>query len=406
MEPDRHDSRRRCRGRGYDAVSPRSRSSGKGVGALGTSAGFPRGPEEVTCSWLAERIVPGGGLQRVETELLETDRLGADQAGICVRFELHWNGADAAAPQDGGARPESVIGKFAAADEERRAVGHERSCYVREVGFYRRLREDSDLATPRCYAAELAENEIDSVVLLEDLRHCISGDVLTGCSAQEARVAVEQLAALHASWWLREELLEHDWLSVPDDEPQVGRRAQRYRESQEAFCQRFAGKLSEPVFELLRSLSPALGAPLHPDSPWTQLHGEDRCDNLLFEPARGGSSPRVFVIDWQSSGRGAGAADLAFFLGGSLRTSLRRKHEQGLVQRYHRELQRRGVEGYDFDACWRDYQLGSIGALVRAVNSAVLGAPSERADEVFTALVRRHAAHALDLDAEQLLRSF
>jgi hypothetical protein len=333
---------------------------------------------------------------------MKAERIGTGQVGLCVRFELQWESdtADGAAEDE---LPHSLVGKFAASDPESRAAGAAHQCYAREVGFYSKLKKRSKLRTPRCYAAQIAADAIDSVLILEDLRKAEAGDQLEGCTLQQARVAVEELAALHASWWGREELLRYDWISSSDDPAAARDLGAAFEEVSGPFCERFAGRLSQPVLDLVDHLRPVLHKPLNPGAAWTLVHRDFRCDNLLFEQPKGAVAPTVHTVDWQTLGRGTGASDLAYFLGGSLRTSIRRKHEQRFVQRYHAELQRLGVDDYGFDACWRDYQLGSLGGLVMAVTASMMVTSTPRGDEMFVSMARRHAAHALDLEVQSIV---
>ena len=50
--------------------------------------------------------------------------------------------------------------------------------------------------------------------------------------------------------------------------------------------------------------------------PCTLLHGDLRLDQLFF--AVGADDPPVTALDWQLTGMGRGAYDLAYFLGQSL----------------------------------------------------------------------------------------
>ncbi len=56
-----------------------------------------------------------------------------------------------------------------------------------------------------------------------------------------------------------------------------------------------------------------------------------------------------------------------------------------------------------WSACWDGYRRHAFGGIVMDVIAAMVVQRTERGDEMFTAMANRHAAHALDLDALDLL---
>ena len=70
--------------------------------------------------------------------------------------------------------------------------------YAREIAFYRHVAGRAPMRTPHVYAARMAENSADFVLVLEDLRHWDNADHLAGLSLDRARCCIAQLAALHA----------------------------------------------------------------------------------------------------------------------------------------------------------------------------------------------------------------
>ena len=73
--------------------------------------------------------------------------------------------------------------------------------YAREVAFYRQIAGRAPLGTPRVYAARMAENAADFVLVLEDT--CRGGTtpiISQGCrsSAPGGVLAAAELAGLHA----------------------------------------------------------------------------------------------------------------------------------------------------------------------------------------------------------------
>ena len=66
--------------------------------------------------------------------------------------------------------------------------------YAREVAFYRHVAGRAPMGTPHVYAARMAENSADFVLVLEDLRDWDNADHLAGLSLDRARCCIAQLA--------------------------------------------------------------------------------------------------------------------------------------------------------------------------------------------------------------------
>jgi aminoglycoside phosphotransferase (APT) family kinase protein len=135
------------------------------------------------------------------------------------------------------------------------------------------------------------------------------------------------------------------------------------------------------------------------DGPRTLAHGDYRLDNMLFP--EGSTTP--MIVDWQTAAWGPPAADVALFLGGSLTTEARREHWGELLDVYHQALVEDGITSYSREQLEHDVRLSAFGGAVMAVMSAILVVQTERGDEMFAELFRRHAQHAIDVDAEALL---
>ena len=76
-----------------------------------------------------------------------------------------------------------------------------------------------------------------------------------------------------------------------------------------------------------------------------------------------------------------------------------------MVEEYHASLVAGGVTGYDWEACWRDYRRGTVSGLIMAVVASMMVGATERGDEMFMTMARRHAAHAIDLNAREFFPS-
>jgi hypothetical protein len=131
------------------------------------------------------------------------------------------------------------------------------------------------------------------------------------------------------------------------------------------------------------------------------VHIDFRLDNLLIDEAV--DPPRVAVVDWQSMVVGSPLSDVAYFLGASLLPEVRRPIEQELVREYHAGLLAAGVRDYSWEQCWTDYRRGAFAGFAVTVIASTIVVETERGNEMFTVMARRHARHALDLGSAEFL---
>ena len=73
------------------------------------------------------------------------------------------------------------------------------------------------------------------------------------------------------------------------------------------------------------------------------------------------------------------------------------------MRTYHEGLLARGVTGFPWEACWEHYRRGVFAGFGVTVIASMLVQRTERGDEMFTVMARRHARHALDLGAGEFL---
>jgi aminoglycoside/choline kinase family phosphotransferase len=239
-------------------------------------------------------------------------------AGAVLRGRLRY--ADGAAA--------SLVAKRG--DRDERAVREER--FYREVGA---------TFAPRFLGAR------DGVLLLEDVRGR-QGDVLAGCSIEEAGAVLERLAPFHAARWGA--AAAATGFPVWYGDPRA--RQERYAACVDAFLEHEGAGLpssARAIVEELRTRLAAVAAELA-TGPRTLIHGDLHLDNVLFAA---GDRP-VVVLDWQAAAIGPPAWDVALFLYGSLEVEPRRAAEEELLGRYATAL---GVPGYSVEELARDCAL-------------------------------------------------
>ena len=171
---------------------------------------FPSGPNLVTPEWLTSALRDAGVIDEAAVTSLSSQRVGEGVGflGQLVRIEPEYDRAESGAP-------ESLIGKFPAADEETRQVAAMYGVYRCEVNFYQELASAISMRTPRCYFKAVNDDGSEFVLLLEDLSSSGRlGDQVAGCTAEEARLALRELATFHASWWQHKSLEKMSWLPL------------------------------------------------------------------------------------------------------------------------------------------------------------------------------------------------
>lgn len=351
-------------------------------------------PDSVTAEFLTERLRASGHPDVVVRDFTAR-RIGTGQIGQCIRYAL-----DLGESPDPSA-PRSLVGKFPSDDPTSRQTGVQLRNYIKEVSFYRDLQSRLHVRTPRCYYAAIEGDGPDHMLLLEDLAPAEQGDQLKGCTAAVARAAVLELVGLHAPGWCDESLRGLEWLGEPS-EPMVQIGRALYSAQLEPFMARFGDRLDADEAQIIRAVAGSKGPPFDLlGDVFSLVHVDYRLDNLLIDETREPAS--VAAVDWQSITLGNPLADVAYFLGAGLVPEERRRVEEEIVRAYHAALCDAGIEGYAWERCFRDYRRGVFAGFAVTVVASVMVQQTERGDEMFTAMARRHARHAIDLGAEEFL---
>lgn len=350
------------------------------------------GPAEIDAGFLTALLARNGHRGRVRS--FEAEPVGTGQIGQCIRYRLDLVGADRGCPR-------SLIGKFASDDETSRRTGVALRNYLKEVRFYTELQNRVSIRTPACYFAEIEGDGPSFALFLEDMAPAEQGNQIDGCSPEEARAAVHELVGLHAPTWNAADLTGIEWLQRPSN-PDAPAAATLYGQLLGPFFDRFGDRLAVDEAEIIENVASSSGPPwdYRPD-PTSLVHVDYRLDNLLFD--RRVDPPVVTVVDWQSVSAGHPLVDVSYFIGAGLLPDVRRSVETEIVRSYHDRLVRAGVVGYGWDRCWDDYRRGSFHGFAITVIASTIVVETERGNDMFTAMARRHARHALDLGAGEFI---
>lgn len=344
--------------------------------------------EDVTPEWLTHALRAKNWIDPLaQVTSVTHERFGTGQSGASVRFSIDY----ASGPQG----PLSLVAKFASDSEDATAFAAAAGMYEREVLFYGQLSAEIPVRAPRALHASLGSDGRRFAIVMEDLGPARIVDQLVGCSVDEAAVAMEQAAALHAGSWCKADLQSAAWLD--GTRIATGQIADALPGFMESYRERYGASFGDHAMAIADTMVAYRGAWVANAARSICLwHQDFRCDNMLFD-AKGGAVP-LAVVDWQTIGMGPGMSDVAYFMGTSLPVEARRQNEAALIRHYHQCLVAGGVAQYDFDDCWRDYRRNAAQAVFTVIHASVRAARSDRGDEMWRLWAQRSAAHAEDLD--------
>jgi hypothetical protein len=369
-------------------ASTTSETDGSDLAAMRTD--LIRRPEDLTPDWLTVVLRGSGAAKGCATVTrFEASAIGTGQMSESYRVVMSWD--------DPAAGPKSVVIKLASTDETSRATGIGLGIYEREIRFYRELAPRVGGPIAACHIALYDERQGWFTLAIEDAAPALQGDQIAGCGVEEARLALRQLARLHAPVWDDDRLGAADWLNQP---PVVNQAI--VEQLARGFLERYDERLTREHRALVERFAPRVDGWLADRrKPFSIAHGDYRLDNLLFGVP---DSPKpLTVVDWQTVSWGPPLLDAAYFLGSGLAVEDRREHERALVREYHERLLALGVEGFGWEACWEEYRRRTFHGVLMAVVASMVVQRTERGDDMFMTSLARHAQQVLDLEAEELL---
>jgi len=356
---------------------------------------LPAGPRDVTPDWLTAALRGTGTISDSAVTDFDVEIIGAGVRvlGQLARFTLKYDASEAGAPK-------SLVGKFPAAMEENRGLANLFRFYEREVRFYERIAEEVELRTPRRYYSHFDEETNDFVLLIEDMHPARCGNQVEGCSQEEARTTILNMASFHATWWDRVDTPHLDWIPYGNDPIQHFAES-AYNDGWENFKTNFGDRLSPRAMAIAERFRTKIIATENAFAtpPMTIAHGDLRYDNLFFS-----DTGEMAVADWQIVLRARGTYDVAYFLSQSLDPADRKVCEMDILSAYHEKLLEHGVKDYSFDHCFNDYRTSAMFCLVYPVISGgTLDLANERGVELVQAMLGRSVATILDLDCDEMI---
>jgi hypothetical protein len=321
-----------------------------------------------------------------------SEPIGTGQMSNSFRVTPEWSDAPAA--------PESFVIKLPSEDPGSRMAGQSMGIYEVEVNFYRDFAAKLPMRTPACHFSGIAENRVDFVLVLEDVSPARQGDQMEGCSLEQARLAITEVTKLHAPF-LNDPILQSTaWLN------RGGETAAAFRPLlkglYQGFCERYADRIEDEVIRMGERYYADIENYAEPVfEPFSLVHTDYRLDNMLFATPQGG--PPITIVDWQTVSCGSPLGDVSYFIGAGLCKEERRAHEEELVRLYHDTMLASGSTDFSWEVCWEQYRLHSYAGFMMAVMASMLVERTERGDEMFITMARRHGHQILELNAEELL---
>lgn len=349
-------------------------------------ARIPSEIDAVTVGWLTEALRADPALPDTATVTeMRAEQIAMDSGFSSLLYRLHLGGEDV---------PATVIVKLAAQSEARGAMDL-LGGYRRELAFYQRVAGHAPIATPHVHAARMVEGSVDFVLVMEDLQQWVNADHLAGLSLERARVAIDQLAGLHAwSITVADPTLINEFPSLDTPMardlflPVFGLGWQVYLEHSSRTVPMPVARFAERFVELAPQALAAL------TERAMLLHGDIRADNMFFD------GNRLKVVDFQFASHGAGAADIGYLVSQGLPSEVRRGHDEALVREYLDKLGSHGFVDYHFDEAWRHYRFAVAYLMVLPVITLVgWDSMPERSRQLCLTLVDRAVAAIDDIDA-------
>jgi hypothetical protein len=355
---------------------------------------IPECPAGLTPAFLTAQLREQGSLSAgVEVTEVRQETVG-DGTGMMAeitRLVLSYSG-------DEGSAPDSLIAKYASANETNRAVANSFQLPLRETRYATDLDPLTSARTPLTYASLLDGDRF--LILMEDLGDYDVGSQVLGADLRQTEIAIDELAKLHSAFWNKVDAL--DWVpgianSFHADNMVVGANA-----GWDNMVNLFSvpASVSQYRDQFLAAI-PALQRERMTD-PVTLVHGDFRMENLLY--GNRDDHDDVVIIDWQGPLKARGMFDVALFLGQSTTTEVRRTHERELLGRYREGLVAGGVAGLTESEIWDDYVRCVLYDWVyTAVVAGTLDASNEIAFSWMSKMVERQVAASEDLEVFRFL---
>jgi len=339
-----------------------------------------RHPDDVTVAW-AQRIVSHHrpGARVADARVLSVD------VGTTTRVRI-------AVEHDAPGLPHRWFAKLPSLRWKARWITTLPRLLQAEARFYREVARAVPVLHPSVLAGQTRLGQ-GSTLVLEDVTEsgAVAGVPGDAWSAEEAGLAIDELARLHARLWEHPSLAgEYRWLAGP------------VRRTEDALGSALAVPLMRRGLERAGDVVPgALHAPalryarhrrrwMHylSQGPRTLVHHDVHPGNFFWCDGRPG------LLDWHLVRIGESIGDVAYFLGTALLPEVRREHETRLLARYREGLLECGVAAPSPDTLGRRFRAHLVYPFEAMVVTLAVG--GMMALEANLELIRRTGAAVAD----------
>ena len=355
----------------------------------------PFSVDQLTADWLSHSLKDSGLLQDGQVEALVVQPIG-DQVGFNGEVVLVVPTYANLSASESKSVPKSMILKIPTASKNR-ILGQTMGLYEKEIRFYRDLRSQLNIRTPKHYCSALDIADDPEVVLerlrgmnrlpiwvisgimvlanwmssgnprryalfIEDLSGYRMGDQAAGCTDADIQNIVSTMGLLHAQFWGSKALAEMKWIAPYSVTSRIMQ--MRYLKSIGRYLAEESKTLTSQQRDMLGWLR-RNGVNLterYGDDPATLLHGDFRLDNICFDD----KTNEVVLFDWQTLQAGPGTSDLAYFISATLPESAGEENVNELLALYHRVLTEQGVALELAQVRWQ-YEVGMLLMLHRVL---------------------------------------
>ena len=238
----------------------------------------------------------------------------------------------------------------------------------------------------------------EKVLVMEDLSNAIQtgyffgpgsplnwGKDLTALTARASEVNMTDIvreisvmaAKMHATYWMRSELLDLNWLRgsgwlTGQDRVSWEASQQYVREKWEKQKEKIASSDCETAWnpELVKVIDASYSKISWENfctrvqkGNWTLTHGDFHPANMMWRPTpMAHCSNHIALLDWEVVGIGSGAQDLGQYFISHCSPESRRDLENASLHLYYSELLLNGVQAskYSWETCFADYVSGGF----------------------------------------------
>ncbi|MEQ1548441.1 MAG: phosphotransferase [Chakrabartia sp.] len=343
-------------------------------------------PEDISPQWVSALLKAHG--HDAEVKAITSTPIGTGQVGATYRFVLEYSG-------NHGNAPLTLVGKFPSNDPLSRTTGKERLTYLREARFYSDFAGEKPLPVPEHLYLGFNEVSHDFTLIMRDLPYHRAGNQLSVPTEDETRLAIAAAAKIHAAWWDDPILDTLDWPN--------GSRAHTpnfdvnliFQMLWPAFCDRYGDRVADHMKIVGDAYLGKIDAWAQAvTGPRCLIHNDFRPDNMLFN--LDDRDCPIVIVDWQTTGVGSGASDIAYFMGTALDPATRRASERSLFESYIAYLIKNGVPKKDTENLWDAYRTAAFAGFLMGATAAMVVERTERGDAMFLTMCDRAATMVRD----------